>query len=129
MINQLKLWFYQCRIRWELTCSHRRKKQIMTALRASIRQFAAEHPEASPREIQAHFGTPAQIAAACVGAMPQEELINHLYIRKWTVVSVSTALFLFLAVTFVLAATDVIGIIGNMGSYYAITFSCTITSS
>ncbi len=120
MINQLKLWFYQCRIRWELPCGRRQKKQIMTALRASIRQFAAEHPEASPREIQAHFGTPVQIAAACVGAMPQEELINHLYIRKWTVVLVGAGLFLILAAVFILTAVDVIVYISNPPHYYGV---------
>lgn len=65
-----------------LPCGGRLKKQLMSSITATVDGYLAEHPEADFAALQAHFGSPQQIASAFVDEMETEELLNALRIRR-----------------------------------------------
>lgn len=65
-----------------LPCGGRLKKQLMGNIKATVGGYLADHPEADFAALQAHFGTPQQIAIAFVEEMETEELLRSLHIRR-----------------------------------------------
>lgn len=61
-----------------LPCSRKQKKVILSGLRPSMEAFLKDYPGASFSDIAARFGTPQQIAAACVAEMSNEALLEQL---------------------------------------------------
>ncbi|MBR2888869.1 MAG: hypothetical protein IKC09_01165 [Oscillospiraceae bacterium] len=80
---------YFRQIRGWLPCSRRLKNQILEPLEASVDEFIQKNPDANLAQIQAHFGTPEQIAAACVDEMDPGVLIRDLRVRRRVVAIVS----------------------------------------
>lgn len=79
-MKELKQYYRQIK-RW-LPCGGSLKKQLMANITATIEAYLAENPEADFSALQAHFGTPQQIAAAFVDEMDTAELLRTLLIRR-----------------------------------------------
>lgn len=73
---------YYRRIRSFLPCSYKQKKQLITGIRQNVALYLEENPEADIRAIQGHFGTPDQIAAACLEEISLPELLRRLRIKR-----------------------------------------------
>lgn len=80
MMKELKAYYRQVAT-W-LPCGGRLKKQLMGSITATVDGYLADHPEADVAALQAHFGTPQQIASAFVDEMETEELLNALRTRR-----------------------------------------------
>lgn len=78
--RQLKQYYRAIR-NW-LPGSAKQNKLILEKICDRIDAYAEENPEAGVDEIKQRFGTPRQIAAACVDEMGMEELLDHLRTRK-----------------------------------------------
>ena len=65
-----------------LPCSMRAKKQIISQIRESIVVYLQENPEADLATVQAHFGTPQEIAASYVNEQDTSTLLHKMSIQK-----------------------------------------------
>ena len=79
-MKELKTYYRQVAT-W-LPCGGKLKKQLMANITTTVEGYRAEHPEADFSALQAHFGTPRQIAAAFVDEMETDELLNALRTRR-----------------------------------------------
>ena len=79
-MKELKKYYRQ--ISSWLPCGGPLKKQLMGSITATVEGYLAEHPEADFLAIQAHFGTPQQIATAFVDEMETAELLIKLHMRN-----------------------------------------------
>ena len=72
-----------------LPCSNGVKKQIMSQIRESIVDYLQENPEADLAAVQAHFGTPQEIAASYVHEAEPSALLHKMSIKKKVLVLVA----------------------------------------
>lgn len=79
-MKELKTYYRQVAT-W-LPCGGKLKKQLMANITATVDGYIADHPEADYAALQAHFGTPRQIASAFVDEMETSELLNTLRTRR-----------------------------------------------
>lgn len=80
MMKELKN--YYRRVSAWLPCRGPQKKRIMDHITDTVESYLAEHPETDFVALQAHFGTPEQIASAFVDEMGTDELLNALKVRR-----------------------------------------------
>lgn len=80
MRNELNQYYRQ--IRRHLPCSRKQKQQIMDRFRQSVSNYREETPLADFSSIQAHFGTPEQIAHAYIAEMEIPEIARKFNIKK-----------------------------------------------
>lgn len=73
---------YYRRIHSYLPCSRKQKKRIIGELHNRIADYLTENPETDLTLIEAHFGKPESIAAACVDDMDTQTLLHTLHTRK-----------------------------------------------
>ena len=66
-----------------LPCSGKTKKQIVSQIRESIDGYLLENPEADLATLQAHFGTPQQIASSYVDSQETSALLRKMRTRKY----------------------------------------------
>ncbi len=107
MKNELNQYYRA--IRRCLPCSCKQKQQIMDRIRQSISSYMEEIPLADFSAVQAHFGTPQQIAHAYIEEMRTEEIAEKFNRKKSiaTIVSVAVGLsFLMWGIALVLAYID-----------------------
>lgn len=107
MVWNVHLLRYLWEVREELPGNRRQKKQILSRVEASVRDFVTENPHADYAAITQRFGTPQQIAASYIEEMSTPELTQQLRIKKRIVYIIgATALVLVLIwAGFVLAVT------------------------
>lgn len=79
-MKELKSYYRQ--IRSWLPCGGRLRKNMMNNITETVEEYLAEHPESDFITLQAHFGTPQQIASAFVDEMETAELLSSIRIRK-----------------------------------------------
>ena len=79
---KIRLAFYCLAVRSWLPCPRREKGRIMEQIRANTDRFLAENPGASFRQVQDHFGSPREIAAAYVDDLESQELLKKLRLRR-----------------------------------------------
>lgn len=96
MVWNVHLLRYLWEVREELPGNRRQKKQILSRVEASVRDFVTENPNVDYAAIEQRFGTPQQIAASCIEEMDAQELTLQLRIRK-TIVRIVAATALVLA--------------------------------
>ncbi len=97
MVLNVHLLRYLWKVRGELPGNSRQKKQILSRVESSVRDFVTENPHADYAAITQRFGTPQQIAASCIEEMDAQELTLQLRIRKTIVrIVAATALVLVL---------------------------------
>jgi len=73
---------YYRNIRGWLPCSGKEKARILGEIQASIDTYLAEFPQANFTQIQAHFGSPQQIASGYVEDLGTGETLRALKLRK-----------------------------------------------
>lgn len=107
MRNELNQYYRA--IRRCLPCSCKQKQQIMARIHQSIHNYREENPLADFSAVQAHFGTPEQIAYAYIAEMGTEEIANKFKTRKIVVATISVAIALAIlmwGITLMLAYID-----------------------
>lgn len=85
-MKELKSYYRQ--IKGWLPCGGRLKKNMMSCITATVEDYIASHPDADFAALQAHFGSPQQIATAFVDEMDTQELLHALRIRRRILFSV-----------------------------------------
>lgn len=69
----------------------KQKKQLMETLWESVSAYIEENPQVTIQEVQAHFGTPQQIAAAYLEEMSTPEVIKKIKTRKTVICIICAA--------------------------------------
>ena len=82
MVLNVHLLRYLWEVREELPGSRKQRKQILSRVESSVRDFVAEHPGADYAAIVSHFGTPTQIAESNIEEMDASELLGSLQIQR-----------------------------------------------
>lgn len=107
---------YYCQVRSWLPCGGKIKKQLMANIRATIDEYLAENPKADFSALQAHFGTPQQIAIAFVDEMETAELLDALRTRRKIVKILLYAVLAFIIIWFVAVFTLwIVGMFNELG--------------
>lgn len=73
---------YLRQVRSFLPCNLREKKRMLSDLQGRIGDYLEANPGADFSAVEAHFGTPQQIATAFVDEMGTAELLLKLRVRK-----------------------------------------------
>lgn len=73
---------YLLQIWWSIPGSWEQKKPILFRLAERVRDFASDHPDAAYADITVRFGTPQQIAEACLENMEPSELAQELKVKR-----------------------------------------------
>ena len=89
MNNQLKKYYRS--IRRCLSCPGKMKNRILDNIRQSVSAYLEENPTADFAAVQQHFGTPQQIAAACIEEMTAPEIVKNFKVKKTVITIVCTA--------------------------------------
>lgn len=84
---------YHRKIRSFLPCSGKQKHRILADIQERISAFVEEHPACTFAEIEAHFGTPQTIAAACLESMDLKELLQTIRLRRRIISMITAATF------------------------------------
>lgn len=74
----------------KLPVGRKKKQQILLAITQSVEDYLAAHPLADFQAVQAHFGSPQEIAAAYIENMTTPEILKKFRFRK-TVLSILCA--------------------------------------
>lgn len=82
MALNVHLMRYLWEVRGELPGSRKQRKQILSRVESSVRDFVTEHPGADYAAIAQRFGTPQQIAMSYIEEMGAPELRRELRIKK-----------------------------------------------
>lgn len=82
MALNVHLMRYLWEVRGELPGSRKQRKQILSRVESSVRDFVTEHPGADYAAIVSHFGTPTQIAESNIEEMDASELLGSLQVRR-----------------------------------------------
>ena len=97
MALNVHLMRYLWEVRGELPGSRKQRKQILSRVESSVRDFVTEHPGADYAAITQRFGTPQEIAVSYIEEMDARELTQQLRIRRKILrIVVATALALVL---------------------------------
>ena len=75
----------------ELPGSRKQRKQILSRVESSVRDFVTEHPGADYAAVVSHFGTPTQIAESNIEEMDASELLGSLRVRRKVIIIVLAA--------------------------------------
>lgn len=86
-----KLNQYYRAIRRCLPCSGKQKQQIMDRIRQSVSSYMDEDPLADFSAVQAHFGTPEQIAHTYIAEMEIPDIAKNFERKKCVVTIISIA--------------------------------------
>ena len=73
---------YYRSIRSWLPCGKAQRAQILCSVKDNVAAYLEDHPDADFLQIQAHFGSPQQIAAALVEGMDTPSLLTALRNRR-----------------------------------------------
>ena len=91
MALNVHLMRYLWEVRGELPGSRKQRKQILSRVESSVRDFVTEHAGADYAAIVSHFGTPTQIAESNIEEMDASELLGSLRVRRKVIIIVLAA--------------------------------------
>lgn len=91
MVLNVHLLRYLWEVREELPDNRRQKKQILSRVESSVRDFVIENSGADYNAIVSRFGTPTQIAESNIAEMDTAELLGNLQIHRRIVVIILAA--------------------------------------
>ena len=95
MVLNVHLMRYLWEVREELPGNRRQKKQILSRVESSVRDFVIENSGADYNAIVSRFGTPTQIAESNIAEMDTAELLGNLQIhRRIVAIVLATAILL-----------------------------------
>lgn len=100
MVWNVHLLRYLWEVREELPGNGRQKKQILSRVEPSVRDFVIENSGADYNAIVSRFGTPTQIAESNIAEMDTAELLGNLQIHRRIVVIILAAATLLVMVRF-----------------------------
>lgn len=100
MVLNVHLMRYLWEVREELLGNRRQKKQILSRVESSVRDFVIENSGADYNAIVSRFGTPTQIAESNIAEMDTAELLGNLQIHRRIVVIILAAATLLVMVRF-----------------------------
>lgn len=103
-----------------LPCSRKQKKLLLNGIQENVTFYLQEHPDADIYEIENHFGTPEQIAAACLEETTTPELLHKLRIRKRIVITTCVALIICILFWGIATITAAVEGINDINGYYEI---------
>lgn len=86
--NYVTLRRYYRSIRKQLPCTKKEKDRILSEIKTSISFYLEEYPLSDIAQVQAHFGSPQQIASGYVEALNSAEMIRALKLRKRILITV-----------------------------------------
>jgi len=78
MLRAIPVRRYLWEVYRELPGSRKQRKQIISRVEQSVRDYASENPRISYRGIKARFGSPQQIAESCIAEMETSEIREEL---------------------------------------------------
>lgn len=73
---------YQRQVRSYLPCSGKQKRRILAGIHERVNAFVAEHSDCTFAEVEAHFGSPQDIAVSCLENMNLKELLQTIRLRR-----------------------------------------------
>ena len=82
MWKELQIRRYLWEVSRELPVRRKQKKNILSRVESSVREFASEQPNADYAAVVKWFGTPGKIAESYVTEMSAADIVHHLHIRK-----------------------------------------------
>ncbi len=100
MVLNVHLMRYLWEVREELPGNRRQKKQILSRVESSVRDFVIENSGADYNAIVSRFGTTTQIAESNIAEMDTAELLGNLQIHRRIVVIILAAATLLVMVRF-----------------------------
>lgn len=124
MVLNVHLMRYLWKVRRELPGGRKQKKQILSRVESSVRDFLAENPNADYAAMEQRFGKPQEIAASCIEEMSTPELTQQLRIKKKIlyIIGATALIIILLWAGFVLAAViDSHRSINGYGQYGEVT--------
>lgn len=86
--NCVTLRRYYRSIREQLPCTKKEKDRILSEIKTSISSYLEEHPLSDIAQVQAHFGSPQQIASGYIDALNSAEMLHALKLRKRILITV-----------------------------------------
>lgn len=92
MNEQLKKYYRS--IRHNLPCSVKLRRQIMERINQDIAAYLEENPQADMEAVQQHFGTPRQIADACIEEMTPSEILNRFKTKRTVIIVICVTMVL-----------------------------------
>ena len=100
-----------------LPCSGNSKKRILSRLKETINCYLEEHPEADFAQLEAHFGTPRQIADSYISELSVTEISQKIQIRKWILMIIGILCAAVLTVWLIAVGIAAINELGNSSGY------------
>lgn len=100
---------YVRQVRSLLPCPAKQKRMIVEDIWENAAVFLQEHPAADYSQIEAHFGTPEQLAVSYVKDMDTKKLLRELRLKRRIYVLIASAaitVILLFAVTFLFCVAD-----------------------
>lgn len=117
MALNVHLMRYLWEVRGGLPGSRKQRKQILSRVGSSVRDFVTEHPGADYAAIVSHFGTPTQIAESNIEEMDASELLGSLQVRRKIVVIVLAAATLLVLMRFAFRLAAYVEFYKDMNGY------------
>lgn len=99
---------YYREIKGWLPCVGKLKRKILAEIKDRVSLFLDENPETTFFDIQTHFGTPRQIAAAYTNEMSTDELLTNLRTGRKITRILTTAAAIALAVWIIILSVALI---------------------
>lgn len=96
-ISEIELKLYFKDVSDRLICDRRQKKYFIECLKTDVKNFLAETPDATLKELDTVFGTPDIIAQSFMGNIDSTEIKRKLDIKKIIIVAIVIALLIYLA--------------------------------
>lgn len=92
-MNKRQISRYLRQVARAVPISHKDKTTFLTNLEQQIGLYLSLHPEADFTQLEAHFGTPQQIAGAFISQLTEGELTVRLHLRRQvTAIALATAM-------------------------------------
>ena len=85
-MKELKQYYRE--IAKKLPVGRKQKQQILLTITQSVEDYLAAHPLADFQAVQAHFGSPQEIAAAYIENMTTPEILKKFRFRKTIIIVV-----------------------------------------
>lgn len=93
----IKLQRYFGTVRSFLPCGGKLRRRIMADIRNQVYVYVDAHPGCAFSDIEAHFGTPDCIAAACLENMELKDVLRTIRLRRRIISTVTAAAVLVVA--------------------------------
>jgi len=91
---QTELQLYYKDVSKRLLCKRKVKRRFLQDFKNGVREFIENHPDATPQEVRAHFGTPEEIAGEFLASLQSNEVKRALDWKRVLLIGLGIALLL-----------------------------------